>query len=204
MISATLRTLGLIDKNDAPTDAMMQLVDPKQNYAENLKVILVQSYPFISDGSIDLKNTTTEKVVEKFKQAGATGSTVSKCMAFFLAACKAAGIETSQYVKAPLPPRASGRPPKRRQGTKAREKLDVIHADPDDVDLDGMARITIPLHGMQDGRVYFPEDMTLAQWRYALRMTEFILQNYRLDVDEDKDEEKAGVDDSTEIDPSTP
>mgnify|MGYP000462874493 CR=1 FL=1 len=52
-------------------------------------------------------NEYVEKVVEKFRAAGASGSTVTKCMAFLLAACEDASIEVSKYVKAPAPARST-------------------------------------------------------------------------------------------------
>lgn len=106
-MAATLRYLKLINEKDEPSSMLKQLTDSDANYGELLREILTHSYAFLNDESIDLKNTTTDKVAEKFKELGASGSTVSKCMAFFLAAAKDAGIEVSQYVKAPAPVRAN-------------------------------------------------------------------------------------------------
>jgi len=115
-MASSLKSAGLIDSHDTPTQKMRQLVDPAQDYAKSLREILDESYAWLFD-AVDLKTTTTEKVEEQFKLRGASGSTVSKCMAFFLSAAKETGIEVSQYVKAPIPPRANRN---RRGGTNSR------------------------------------------------------------------------------------
>jgi hypothetical protein len=101
MMMASLKYLGLINKDETPTNTLVQLVENEENYSKLLKQLLLDKYSFLFDDSIDIKTTTTERVAEKFQLAGASGSTVSKCMAFFLTAAKAAGIEVSPRVKAP-------------------------------------------------------------------------------------------------------
>lgn len=189
-MSSTLRSMNLIDEEEAPTKAMKQLVDPEVDYSKKLKEILLETYPFLTDGSINVANTTTEKVAEKFKAAGARGSTISKGMSFFLSASKDAGIEISPHVKAPAPPR---------QGTgKSKERSQPQRENPEtdegdlDFDAEGMICITIPLHGMQDGRVYFQEEMNSSQWQYALTMTKFILEHYRHDEPAEKAKPEGG------------
>ena len=64
--------------------------------------------------------------------------------------------------------------------------------DDDDDDLpandhkDGFVKIHIPLHGMDDGMVYLPDNLSAAQWAYALKITKFLLDNYRPDAAEEK------------------
>lgn len=107
MMAATLRYLDLVNDKEEPTEKLKQLINSDANYSEELKKILTDSYGFLNDHTIDLRHTTTDKVAEKFRELGASGSTVSKCMAFFLAAAKDAKIQVSQYVKAPAPVRAN-------------------------------------------------------------------------------------------------
>jgi hypothetical protein len=176
---ASLRYLGLIDKSHASTDRMTQLVENQEDYSRNLNELLLEKYPFLFDDSIDIKNTTTEKVSEKFKEAGASGSTVSKCMAFFLQAAKAADIEVSSRVTAP---KVASTPRMRRtkwpkKASQQRENTQALGHD-DDAIPDGMERITVPLRGMEDGILYFPEDMDADDARRAIRMTTFILNQY--------------------------
>jgi hypothetical protein len=112
-MQSSLRALGLTKDDSTPTEKLAKLVKDKDNYRANLGVVIKDAYPFLFDGSIDLANTTSELVAEKFKAAGAGGSTVSKGVAFFLAIAKDAGIEVSPRVKAPTPTRAgNGQRPK--------------------------------------------------------------------------------------------
>lgn len=187
-MAATLKSLGLVGGADAPTPKLKQLLESGDNYKPILKEILEQTYPFLTDGSLDLKTTTTEKVTDKFKEAGATGSTVLKCMAFFLAACKDAQIPISPYVKAPAAPKSSSSPkPKKKGGEVDSEVDDDDERDDEIADLSGMMRITVPLHGLKDGVILFPEGMNKKQWSRALKVAVFILNNYRDDLEDDDD-----------------
>lgn len=180
-MAVSLRAMGLIDGNGEPSKLLLQLTDPKEDYASILKAILENTYSFLTDGSIDLKNTTTEKVVEKITKLGASGSTVSKCMAFFLAAAKAAGITVSPWVKAPPPPRSASP----RKGRKLGKQQDLEEEEEDtneideDVESENMTVIPIPLHGMADGKILLPADLEEEDWAYAVNMAKFILENYR-------------------------
>lgn len=181
MMRQSLKSLNLIDENEAPTEKFKQLVDSEEQYPLILRDLLTETYSFLFDGSIDISSTTTEKVAEKFKAAGASGSTISKCMAFFLRAAKEADINVSSRVKAPTVDR--GR--RRRNSPPSRNpELDEvqINNDPngDEMPLvhEGMERITIPLRGMDDGVIYFPQEMDTDDAKRAIRMTKFILEEY--------------------------
>lgn len=184
MMLASLRSLGLIKEDLAPAPILKRLVKGEDNYADVLNVVLKESYPFLFDGSIDLANTTTEKVAEKFRDAGASGSTISKGMAFFLAAAKEAGISVSSRVKSMAPPRAST--PKKRHNDKIPSTDDRSKqlTGPDTAPL-GFISIPIPLHGMEDGAIWLPDGLNKKQWDYAKKMAEFILDNYRQDFNEE-------------------
>lgn len=185
MMTASLKALRLIDDSMSPSEDLKQLVESEENYSKNLKKILERSYDFLFDGSIDIHNTTTEKIVEKFREAGASGSTVSKCISFFLGAAKAAEINVSARVKSPAPDRKPTKPKKAKgkdggsanddQTPKKTEK--ALHPE--------MEKITVPLRGMDDGVIYFPKGLDADDAKRAVKMAVFILNNfYGLDVNE--------------------
>lgn len=184
MMLASLRSLGLIGDDLTPEPMLKRLVEDEANYADVLNEVLRVSYPFLFDSSIDLANTTTEKVVDKFRDAGASGSTISKGMAFFLAAAKEAGISVSSRVKSMAPPRASQ--PKRRQNSRP-STPDEQPQQPTTPEIaqTGFISIPIPLHGMKDGAIWLPDGLNKKQWDYAKKMAEFILENYRQDFNEE-------------------
>jgi hypothetical protein len=179
-MSATLSVLGLVNDKDEPTPEMRQLADKSVDYSSKLKEILEKNHPFFVDGEVDLADTTTDKVTEKFKELGAGGSTVTKCVAFLLAAAKDASIAVSRYVKPPTPPSRS-----------VKKKVVVNRVNEEDADddndndqpndLEGKERIVISVHGMDDWIIYVPEGLTTAQWKHGLKMAKFILDNYRPD-----------------------
>jgi hypothetical protein len=101
-IMGSLLYLGLIQGDGTPTAAFKKLVKASSaDYGGVLREIVTAAYAFMFNDGIDLKSTTTKKVEEKFREQGVSGSTVSKCIAFFLACCKDASIEVSRFVKTP-------------------------------------------------------------------------------------------------------
>ncbi|MFK5948979.1 MAG: DUF5343 domain-containing protein [Methylococcales bacterium] len=182
MMSATLKYLKLVDSESVPTESFKQLIDSVDNYKELLSSLLHSSYPFLFDGSIDLSNTTTEKVADKFKLAGARGSTISKCMVFFLAAAKDAEINISSRVKAQAPARSNNG--SKKQKNKSSQDNDTSDANSGDkpgsgADIhEGMEQITVPLRDMNDGVIYFPPNLETAEARKAVKMAIFILNNF--------------------------
>lgn len=177
---ASLRFLGLVDKEYVPTDKLVQLVENPEDYSKILNELLYEKYRFLFDGTIDIENTTTEKVTEKFKEAGASGSTVSKCMAFFLQAAKDADIKVSPRVTSPKVPGTprKKRPKKTTKASSSDQQNNGQGSEYGEDIPDGMDRIAIPLRGMEDGIIYFPEDMDQDDAKRAIKMATFILNQY--------------------------
>jgi hypothetical protein len=109
MMSA-FRWFKLIGNDGSPSADFEALVSSKDNLAPTIKRMIESSYAFVKDGSINLEKATSSQVQEKFQALGLTGATVVKAMAFFMGACKQAGIPLSPHIKLPQLPRAtSGR-----------------------------------------------------------------------------------------------
>jgi len=98
-LSAALRFLKLIKITGQPNELLSRVVNSEgAERATVMQTMLGLSYPFLFQG-FDLKNATPRMVEEKFVEAGASGGTVNKCMLFFLAAAKEAGVELSPHLK---------------------------------------------------------------------------------------------------------
>jgi hypothetical protein len=99
-----LEALRLIDSAGKPTKALRDLVAQQRGtdgFRAVLRPIVEKAYAFLFNASINLKTATTNQVQNAFRAQEISGSTVSKCIAFFLAAAKDAGIEVSKYVRTP-------------------------------------------------------------------------------------------------------
>jgi len=180
-MSATLSSLGLVNDKDEPSDDLRQLADSAVDYSEKLKEILQKSYPFFGDGSLDLADTTTDKVTEKFKELGASGSTITKCISFLLAAAKDANMTVSRYVKTPPPP---SRAVKKKATAKMQAEEETEETEEEeDLEIPDKERIVVSVHGMDDWVIFVPIGLTSAQWKHGLKMAKFILDNYRPDDD---------------------
>lgn len=174
-MALSLKALGLMHKEDIPTDLMKKFVDTKNGYNEILREVVLASYDFLTSPDFDIKTTTTDKLAEKFKDAGAGGSTVTKCMAFFLSACGDAGIEVSKYVKT-LPPAPTSQ--KKRQKQKPPQGHDDGGDDGQPPAPPGMDKIVVPLRGIEDGVIYFPAGLDAVEAAKAVKAAIFILNNY--------------------------
>jgi hypothetical protein len=182
---ATLKWFGLTDENGAPTDLLRDFVVADEEKSKSLFSEMVRtSYSAVTDGTFSLKSATTNMLAEKFREYEISGSTLSKSISFFLSATKDAGITVSPHAKAPAAPASAGG--KRRTKSSA-SKVPVPPlppANPHDATRpkpprDDMVKIPIPIFGDQDGVIYLPGQMTEKQWDRVIKMTEFILKNYR-------------------------
>jgi len=84
--------------------------------------LITERYPFLFSNDFDLKRATQGELDEKFRDQGITGETIRKCVAFFVAASQAAGIEISPRFRsiksrAPRSPGGRTRRPKREEKT---------------------------------------------------------------------------------------
>ena len=180
---AALKWFKLIDPS---TGARTALLDEYLGADEDrskviLKKMIEDSFAAITDGSFNLKTATTQQMTDKFRSYEISGSTLAKCILFFLAASKEAGIQVSPHVKAP-PVVAAG--PKRKSKNSGivlpptptpDQPPPARHSKPQD---DTMISIPIPIAG-KDGAILLPKNMTDRQWTSVVKMIEFIINNYR-------------------------
>jgi hypothetical protein len=100
------RWLGFVNPDDdTPTPTLKALVADADGRPELVGRLVHQRYP----GPLSLpKNATQQQLEEAFREMGATtGETLRKNVAFFLNACKYAGIELSPQFSQPRVPRGT-------------------------------------------------------------------------------------------------
>ena len=97
---AALKYLRLINTDGTPTEKLVRIVNSTgTERQEALRHILTSAYSFLFDRKFDLQRSTTRQLEERFNSAGASGQTIRKCVAFFVAVANDADILLSPYIK---------------------------------------------------------------------------------------------------------
>ncbi len=176
-----LQWLNLIDENGAPQTMLHALANAKDDneYREHLSKIVKERYSFVFNAGFDLAKASGGQVKEAFEKQDISGSTITKCMSFFLAIAKNAGIVISPHVKAPpLTKRSS---PKKKAAAKSASNATPKVLDQPDSDKppEGTEKISFTLRGMPDVTVYFPEGLDSEdEIKRVIRATVFNLEMY--------------------------
>lgn len=188
---ATLKWFGLTDESGAPTALLREYVGADEETAKSLFSGMIRnSYSAVINGTFALGSATTNMLADKFREYEISGSTLSKSISFFLSATKDAGIPVSPHAKAPAAPSSGGGKRKSKSPTATPPQAPLPGAGAHDTTKpkpprEKMVAIPIPIFGGQDGVIYLPGQMTEKQWENVIKMTEFILKNYRDTMGED-------------------
>ena len=200
---AALKWFELVDDDGTPTERLENFIAADEQESKTLlKEMVESSYGAITDGTFNLRSATTSQLADQFRQYEISGSTLSKSITFFLAAAKEAGIAVSPHAK--VPPVTSSGNGKRKTKVAVTPPVapqSPVHpahepSKPKPPRAD-MVAIPIPIFGGQDGVIYLPGQMTEKQWENVIKMTEFILKNYRDTMAEEVPEEAEEEDESS-------
>lgn len=166
-ILGSLEYLKLISKIGNILPKFQQLIDAEEKDRPTiLRDIVEAAYPFLFSGAIDLKRATTKQVEDEFRKQGVSGSTVVKCIAFFLAAAKAAQIVVSPHVKTPAVIRSPGNKRANAGNTTGADGNEPDDDDDDEDQASGMKRLKLPLIGKKDVVVILPADFNGEDWAF--------------------------------------
>ncbi len=106
-LRSALRFLGLVGRDDRPTERLEKLVDALHAGGpvriEALRQMILQAYGPLFSPEFDLRSATTEQLRVYFGALGAQGQIQQKCSSFFLNLARDAGLE--------LPPQLISRAP---------------------------------------------------------------------------------------------
>lgn len=98
-LAAALRYMGLVSSGGSATETLVRLARSRgDERRQALGDVIRAAYPYLF-GDFDLANCTTAQIGQEFRRRGASGDTVRKCVAFFIAACRASGVDVSPHVK---------------------------------------------------------------------------------------------------------
>jgi hypothetical protein len=112
-LMAALKFLRMIDDKGVPQPIYKQYVRATDEERKGLWGDIVRNaYPFIFNApGFDIERATSLTVAERFRQQNISGSTLSRAVSFFLAACKEADIKVADNIKPPpMAPSGKSRP----------------------------------------------------------------------------------------------
>ncbi len=98
-----LRYLKLVDANDRPTDALIELTnlaDPEARRKEWAEILRGAYHYILDDADFNLESITPRQLSDRFRENGAAGDTVRKCERFFISAAQDAGIRLGPFLLA--------------------------------------------------------------------------------------------------------
>jgi len=173
-LSATVNSLKFmkwLDANSKPTEPFKIYVKASdEERPEVLRKALEAAYPFLfNDPDFHLEQATGQMMADKFRKLGVQGATLSKAIAFFLSAAKAAGIAVSPHIKPPpMPPKQNGKKPlNKRRDAEAVEEEDESYVDDDTEDVQ---RFQIPIPGKRSAVFTIPRDLEHEDWEMLKTM----------------------------------
>lgn len=127
----TLHYLGLVTGSGQITPRLQKLLESEEAERKALlREIIQASYDFAFDRDFGLKTATSHQAEEVFQKTGASGETVRRCIAFFLAAAKDSGIPVSSYIKPHGRRKSTSR--KRAQSSQTTPPVDLSPVGPSD------------------------------------------------------------------------
>ena len=101
-LRTTLRYLNLIDETGVPSERLHDLVRAYRGEGESEATVLLkimrEAYPFLSDGSLNLRTATWKQLTDRFDAIGATANLQRQCVSFFLHMATEAGLEVSPHL----------------------------------------------------------------------------------------------------------
>jgi hypothetical protein len=95
-----LRYMKLVDENDAPTQRLRKLANAQGDLRKRLlKELFDATYGPLEKKGLDPSSATPAELKAAFRDCGAQGETIKKCVAFFSALARDAGVPLSPMLK---------------------------------------------------------------------------------------------------------
>ena len=127
---SALRYFNLIEENGTPKPSFEALITASEKERPTkIRECLTASYPFLASGNFDLGSATPQMLAEALRELGASGGTLDKAVAFFLAAAGAAQVNLSQHITKGRHSNGNRRRRRPAAGTQKREREREEEAD---------------------------------------------------------------------------
>ena len=119
-LMSAIRFLDLVDDSDHPTEKLKQLVRARGDSKKLLlRNITQESFAFVIQSNLDLKNATYAQLQENFRgNFQLTDEVCRKCLKFFISIANDSGIELSPFITKKVRLTSSGRNSSRRMASE--------------------------------------------------------------------------------------
>ncbi len=160
-IIAALKYLNLITETGKPTEKLIRLhkVYDTPEWQQELSDILFDAYRSVI-GDLNLDAATPAELDAKFKAVGAEGEVLEKCVGFFVAAMKTAGIGLSPHIlnRPRKRPERRGRPKKSQQDVEVEDITSHVEGK------GGSVKFSFPIPSKPSATLFLPSDLTAEDW----------------------------------------
>lgn len=175
-ITAALRFLGFIEENGKSAELLGQLVNAYKTdvWQQEIGEVMVEAYaPIVKD--LKLETATPGMLNEKFREWGADGEVLEKCVRFFEAAMTEGGIKLSPHIlnKVRSKPDRTKVRQKRKETEEEESNGDGSSGDAAPI---GTVRFPFPIPGKPDAALYLPPDVTVEDWELVDEMMRLYLK----------------------------
>ena len=179
-LMAAIKSLGLIDDAQRPTETMKALVAAADEQRKtHYEAMFRRTYTFVGDDAeFHLESATTAQLAQKFREQGMSGSTVVKAIAFFLSLAKAADVKVSPHLKAPPSPRPNGKK-NGKAAAKSEAEVEVDEPVAEEGDGEEVERFEIPIPGKSSVRVIVPKDLDADDWEMLQSMITVYIKRWK-------------------------
>jgi hypothetical protein len=169
-----MKWLNLIDDNGYTRDSLRKLVDTHGTdaWGDVFGDVISEAYCDVI-GDLDLDNATSKMLAEKFQALGADGQVLQKCITFYLAALRNAGLKVSPHLTE-KPPRQRGE----KRGRSMRRAGNGQGGSGDDSQAtrtesstpQGMVRFSFPIPDKSAATIILPGDLSADDWAMVSSM----------------------------------
>lgn len=178
-LTAALRFLRLIEDGGHTTEKLHRLVKSHgtPEWSVMLSEVIGDAYRDVI-GDLNLKAATPAQLQERFKEWGVEGGSVSACVAFYVGAQRASGVELSPHIL--NKPRGRGnrngsRMRRPRSETEAPARVGTSDTLPA-IDAAGTVRFAFPLPDKAAVTLFLPKDLDPEDWTMIDSMVRAYIQ----------------------------
>jgi hypothetical protein len=184
-----LKFLALIDDEGKTSDKMRALVESygSDTWKETLKKTIDEAYSNII-GALEIGSATKGMLEDEFKKTGAEKSVVSRCMTFYVAALREAGVNVSPHITE-IQRGKRDQFKKKTPKIKPEQPADALDGEKGIKDIPGTVQFNIPvLPGKSPITVVIPKNISDEEWN----IVDITMKGYisLLQLQRKKEEEK--------------